>query len=297
MNVAVVLDDLYGKHETGIGHPESPDRYRAIADTLLNFPKLKARDATVDEIALCHSRDYIELVKRECAEGRQILSTGDVVLCPLSFQVALRAAGGAIAAVDAVLNGDYLRTFAAVRPPGHHAESNRGMGFCLFNNVAIAARYAKLKRVLIVDWDVHHGNGTQEIFYDDPSVFYFSTHQWPLYPGTGKASETGGGTTFNAPIIASPDSTKHIYSAFDELEEKMEEYKPELILISAGFDAHRFDPIGGLMLHEGDYRDLTKRLVNLSERYCSGKIVSILEGGYNIDALKASIVSHINAMN
>lgn len=312
--LSLLIDHRYEKHLTGHSHPESPHRISAIYHLLQenhflkNLPLLSPRFATKEELSLCHNPNYISLVEEECqfssADGTTILSTGDVTICPESFQIAKLAVGGVLVAVDSVLKGSSERAFVAVRPPGHHAETNRGMGFCLFNNVAIGARWAQkiynVKRILIIDWDVHHGNGTQEIFYSDPSVFYFSTHQWPLYPGTGSANETGEGqskgTNLNVPIAPGPDSTKKIFSAFDLLEKEMQTFCPELILISAGFDAHRLDPIGGLILNEADYINLTKRVIDLATCHTKGKIISVLEGGYHLEALPASVFCHVNTL-
>jgi acetoin utilization deacetylase AcuC-like enzyme len=297
----IIADPLFREHLTGANHPERPERYDVIMAALKRYPIYPPQDATEKDLLRCHTASYIKLVKDEIGQGLTTLSTGDVNISSKSFKAALRAVGAVITAADLVLKDTTKKVFCVVRPPGHHACSDQGMGFCLFNNIAIGARYAqekyKIKRVLIVDWDVHHGNGTQEIFHKDPSVFYFSTHQFPLYPGTGAADEKGAGTIYNVPILASKTSREEVLKAYQEtLQLEMEKFRPELVMISAGFDAHEDDPLGGLKLTTQDYVTITEAVKKVADKYASGRIVSVLEGGYNLDALAASAKAHVDTL-
>ena len=309
MATALLLDSFYKQHLTGPGHPERPERYDAITAALereglaKSFDRIAARPATEDEIAMCHPRDYIAIVKRDVARGARDLSTGDTAIGPKSYEVAVRAAGGVLNAVDAVMAGRAKNAFCAVRPPGHHATPTRGMGFCLFNNIAIAARYAQKKhgadRVLIVDWDVHHGNGTQDMFYTDDSVFFFSTHQSPWYPGTGAAVETGEGkgkgTTLNCPLPEG--SRKEVVDAFrQKLTAAADAFKPALVLISAGFDSRLGDPLGRFRLTDEDFADLTRIMLDVAEKHAGSRLVSVLEGGYSLEGLAAGVVTHVTTL-
>ena len=269
MTTALAADPICKEHQTGAHHPERPERFDAALGALtgLDLVRLDPRLATEDELALCHSRPYIRLVEREVTTGFHELSTGDTIISPRSLDAALRATGGALNAVDAVMGGQAQNAFCIVRPPGHHATADRGMGFCLFNNIAIAARYAQKKygveRVLIADWDVHHGNGTQDIFYSDGSVFFFSTHQSPWYPGTGAADETGEGpglgTTLNCPFPAG-SGREEILGAFEQkLLPAAEAFQPGLVLISAGFDSRIGDPAGQLPANRRRFRGSHRR--------------------------------------
>jgi len=270
----------------------------------LGLARLEPRAATEDELLLCHTRPYLETARRDIASGRLWLSTGDTDIGPNSWEVAARAAGSVLNAVDAVLAGHARNAFCAVRPPGHHATASRGMGFCIFNNVALAARYAQRRhgvgRVLIVDWDVHHGNGTQDIFYTDPSVFFFSTHQWPLYPGTGRADETGAGpgegTTMNFPFPAGSGRAEILGAVEQSLVPAMDSFRPELVLISAGFDSRIDDLLGRFTLTDGDFADLTAAVVGIAERHAHGRVVSVLEGGYNLAGLASAAATHVAAL-
>jgi len=307
LKTGLVSHRLYREHDPGEGHPECPERYDAVLRGIAEaVPKerlltLEPRAATEDEIALCHTRPYIEIVKQDIADGAECLSTGDTNINEGSLTAALMAAGGVMAAVDAVVAGRVANAFCAVRPPGHHAMSGRGMGFCVFNNVAIGARYAQKKhgieRILIVDWDIHHGNGTQEIFHSDPTVFYFSTHQWPFYPGTGMAADRGTGEgkgfTLNCPF-ASGSGRAEIVGAFRErLLPAMKTFKPEFVMISAGFDARAGDPIGQFGLKDNDFADLTDLVMDLAAEHAGGRLISALEGGYELRGLASSVGAHV----
>ena len=306
----VVYSEEYKRHLTGLGHPESPGRLDAIIEALqpnrlgIKLSRIPPRRATREEILYCHTAAYYDLAKRDIESGTGALSTGDTTVCGQSFDVALLAAGGAMAAVDAVMAARAKGVFCALRPPGHHTGVTRGMGFCIFNNAAIAARYAqkkhKIKKVLIVDWDVHHGNGTQDIFYEDGSVFYFSTHQWPFYPGTGRESETGrgagAGTTLNCPFPMRA-GRKEIVGAFqDQLVPAADRFKPELLIISAGFDGRIDDLLGGFRLKDKDFADLTNIVKDIARRHARRRIVSVLEGGYDFEGLAKATAAHVRAL-
>ena len=310
MSTGLLLDPIYKLHDTGPGHPEAPARYAAVTKALeesglgnKTIP-IHKRDATIDEIALCHMRKYIETAKDDVESGSGDLSTGDTSICPRSWDVAIAAVGGVLNAVDAVISGKVSNAFCAVRPPGHHARPAQGMGFCLFNNIAIGARHAQSKhgldRVLIVDWDVHHGNGTQDIFYEDGSVFFFSTHQSPWYPFTGHAEETGSGkgkgTTMNCPFPAG-SGMKEIGGAFREkLLPAIEKFRPDLIMISAGFDSRIDDPLGKFTLTDENFAELTQLMKQAAADHCKGRLVSVLEGGYNLSGLASAVTAHVGSM-
>jgi acetoin utilization deacetylase AcuC-like enzyme len=293
-------------HATPEGHPERPDRLRAVARALADsaFAPLLRRDAprgTAAQAALAHERRYVDaIVDMAPSEGLVALDP-DTVMSPGTLEAAFRAAGGAVAAVDAVVAGDARNAFVACRPPGHHAESQRAMGFCLFNNAAIAARHARaahgLDRVAIIDWDVHHGNGTQEIFWGDASTLYVSTHQMPLYPGTGHPEETGEhGTILNVPLRAR-DGGEAFRRAFEQaVLPRVLAHGPELVIISAGFDAHHRDPLGGLRLTEADFAWATRRLMDIADGTAGGRLVSVLEGGYDLEGLSSSVAAHVGEM-
>jgi acetoin utilization deacetylase AcuC-like enzyme len=303
-----VHDEAALKHITGAGHPESPKRYATVVNAIeaakLELELLPARPVKRDEILACHSEAYVDTAVADIKAGHSTLSTGDTNVCKDSLAAAELAAGAVLSAVDAVCNKRLKNAFCAVRPPGHHAESKRGMGFCVFNSVAIAARYAqqkhKLKKVLIIDWDVHHGNGTQEIFYEDPSVFFFSTHQSPWYPFTGMADETGKGTgkgtTLNCPFRAGAGSKEIVGAVETKLVPAMQEFKPDLVLVSAGFDSRIGDPLGHFTLTDEDFMKLTGLIGKIAEEYADGRVVSVLEGGYNLSGLAAASTAHVKAM-
>jgi acetoin utilization deacetylase AcuC-like enzyme len=306
----LLADPLYREHLAGRLHPERPERLDAVmeglreAGLLERLGRVAPRAATEDEILLCHTPAYLRTARRDVESGRPYLSTGDTEITPNSWEVAIQAAGGVLNAVDLVVGGDARNAFCAVRPPGHHATPDRGMGFCLLNNVALAARHAQrkhgLERVLIVDWDVHHGNGTQEIFYRDPTVFFFSTHQWPLYPGTGRASETGegpgAGATMNFPFPAGSGRQEILGAVENSLAPAMERFRPSLVLVSAGFDSRDGDPLGRFTLTDRDFTDLTAAAIGMADRYSGGRLVSVLEGGYSLDGLACAAAAHVGAL-
>ena len=310
VHTGLVADARVKKHETGTEHPEQSLRYSAVMNRLEwtglthDLVRLPSRMATDDELAMVHTRSYISLVDAEVAENRHHLSTGDTDICPASSAVARLAAGCALSAIDAVFTGEVQNAFCVVRPPGHHASAAVGMGFCLFNNIASAARYARYKhsaeRVLIVDWDVHHGNGTQDIFYQDGNVLFFSTHQSPWYPGTGAQNERGEGRgegkIINCPLPAGSGRTE-ITNAFQtQLLPSVEAFRPDLVLISAGFDSRQNDPLGHFLLTDKDFNSLTGILLDVAAKYCNGRLVSVLEGGYNLEGLALAAEAHVRAL-
>ncbi len=306
----LVADSRVRKHDPGPGHPEQPARFDAVLDgleaagLLSEMTHLEARAATNDELALAHTRSYIGLVEREISQNRRQLSTGDTAVSAHSAEAARVAAGSVLSAVDAVFAGAVPNAFCAVRPPGHHASAARGMGFCLFNNVAGAARYAQQRhdaeKILIVDWDVHHGNGTQDIFYADSSVLFFSTHQSPWYPGTGAAADRGEGVGFGATIncpLPAGSGGSEIFHAFEHsLLPRAQQFRPDLILISAGFDSRIDDPLGQFLLTDDDFADLTGTVMKLASTCCEGRLVSVLEGGYSLPGLAAASEAHVRAL-
>ena len=307
---ALVYDDIYKLHLTDEGHPESPARCDAVMTALqsANFTgrllRLKPRPAEDTDIIPCHSPEYLDLVKRAIARGHRQLPTGDTLIGERSLDVARHAAGGVLEAIDAVVGGTVRNAFCAVRPPGHHASVYRGMGFCIFNTVAIGARYAQrhhgIERVLIVDFDVHHGNGTQDIFYRDDSVFFFSTHQSPLYPGTGHAGERGTGRgegfTLNCPLPAGAGRAEVVGAFTDRLLPAAERFRPQLVMVSAGFDSRVGDPLGGFRLTDDDFAELTRILLDIAGDHAGGRLVSVLEGGYSLAGLASAAASHVGAL-
>lgn len=298
------------KHDTGPGHPERPERLASVMNHLLREPlwnqiaHLQAAPATVEQVALVHPENYISMIERRCKAGETILDQGDTHACRESYHVALMAAGAALVGVDQVLEDNLQSVFCAVRPPGHHAETATVMGFCLFNNIAIAARYAQREhgvgRVAILDWDVHHGNGTQEIFYEDPSVMYVSLHQYPYYPGTGAADETGKGKgegfSVNCPMRAGSGEREYLEAFQSRIIPVLEKFRPELVLISAGFDAHKNDPLAQIELTEESFAKMTSLVMKIASDHCGGRIVSVLEGGYDLEALARSVSTHLREL-
>jgi acetoin utilization deacetylase AcuC-like enzyme len=293
-------------HENGPDHPESPERLKAIFDELAQpeYAALLHREAppaTVDQIARVHDRDYVEdLLARVPSQG-YAMAGREAMLSPHSGEAALRAAGAVIAAVDAVLGGKAIHAFCAVRPPGHHSERATAMGFCYFNNIAIGAAHAlavhRLERVALVDFDVHHGNGTQEWAIEEPRAFFLSSHQFPCYPGTGRAQEKGAhGNILNLPLVPGAGSVQ-FRSAMENFGlPALDKFQPQLILISAGFDAHRDDPLANLDFETEDYAWITREICKLARRHCQGRIVSTLEGGYDLEALAASVGAHVREL-
>ena len=290
-------------HLTPAGHPERPDRLRAIDRALESerfqmLGRMQAPTAELDAIARCHPMDYIAALRDATPKQGMVRLDPDTSMSPGSFEAALRAAGGAVQAVDEVMEKRAANAFVAVRPPGHHTETARAMGFCLFNNAAIAARHAQkqhgAERVAVVDFDVHHGNGSQDIFWSDATVMYCSTHQMPLYPGTGAAGERGDHNTIvNAPLRAGDGGDKFREAMTSVILPRLDGFKPDLVLISAGFDAHTRDPLANLNLVEADFAWATARLMEVAGKYCQDRVVSVLEGGYDLQGLAQSVAAHV----
>jgi len=307
---AFVYHDLYLEHKTTPGHPESPGRLTAIVEHLKavhldsELAALTPEPASQKWIQTVHTAGYIERARKACAEGDDYLDTGDVPISTRSYEAAVMAAGGVLTAVDAVMKGQVENAFCAVRPPGHHALADRAMGFCIFNNVAIGARYVQqqygLAKVLIVDWDVHHGNGTQATFFDDPSVLYFSLHQYPFYPGSGTESETGKGagvgTTINVPLPAGSDDDDFLEAFEKKLTPAADSFGPDFVFVSAGFDAHENATLGGMRVTTACFGKLTQIVKGIAERNCHGRLVSVLEGGYGLDGLASSVEAHLRVL-
>jgi len=302
----LAADPVCKEHLTGPQHPEQPARFDAAVSALhgLDLVPIPPRLAKHDELALCHSRKYIQLAEREIFEGFHELSTGDTIVSPKSLDAALRATGQALNAIDAIAAKRVSNALCIGRPPGHHATPVRGMGFCIFNTIAVAARYAQhmhgAGRVMIADWDVHHGNGTQDIFYTDGTVFFFSTHQSPWYPGTGARDEhgegSGEGMILNCPFPAG-SGRKEILGAFQEqLMAQADEIKPELVLISAGFDSRAGDPLGQFLLTDRDFKDLTSVMREIADKHAGGRLLSVLEGGYSLTGLASGLRAHAEAL-
>ena len=305
MKTGLITSNTYQNHNTGDGHPEKIDRVTAIID---NFKKLNNKNLIWKKpskykrelLENTHNKDYINFVEKSFPEKGLSFLDGDTIISPGSKEATADAVGSIITAIDGVQNKEFHNAFCAVRPPGHHAERNKAMGFCIYNNVAVGAHYLlekyKFNKVAIIDFDVHHGNGTQDIFYDNEKVLYISTHQYPYYPGTGAEKEKGKyNNIFNIPLPACTTSEEYL-NAYEFVLKKIKEFKPEFILLSAGFDAHKDDPLAQLQLTSKDFYNLTKRTLNLAKLYCEGKVVSILEGGYDLNALQESTEMHVNAL-
>ena len=293
------------EHDPGQYHPEAPARLRAVLSALEgpDFARLERREApeaALDDIARVHPRVFVERLLAAVPKFGHAGIDADTIMSPASGQAALRAAGAVTAAVDAIVAGEADNAFCAVRPPGHHAEPGRAMGFCLFNNIAIGALRARevhgLARVAVIDFDVHHGNGTQARFADDSSLFYASTHQYPLYPGTGAASETGVGNIVNVPLRPMAGSQDFRLGFTRQILPALDAFRPEMLLISAGFDAHRSDPLAQLLLDESDYTWVTEQLLAVARAHAGGRVVSTLEGGYDLHALGASVAAHLRVL-
>jgi len=305
MKTGLITSDTYQNHNTGDGHPEKIDRVTVIID---NFKKLDNKDLVWKKpskfdrslLEITHNSDYINFVEKSFPEKGLSFLDGDTIVSPGSKVATSDAVGSIITAIDGVQNKDFKNAFCAVRPPGHHAEKNKAMGFCIYNNVAVGANYLinkyKLNKVAIIDFDVHHGNGTQDIFYDNEKVLYISTHQYPYYPGSGTNDEKGKhNNILNIPLPAGTTSEEYL-NAYEFVLKKIREFKPEFILLSAGFDAHKDDPLAQLQLESKDFYNITKRTLELSKQYCDGKVVSILEGGYDLLALQESTEMHVKAL-
>src|SRR5438105_13600194 len=293
------------EHDPGPYHPESPERLRAILEALEapEFARLERRaapEAAIEDLVRVHPRALVERLLAAVPEIGHRGIDADTILSPASGRAALRAAGAVTAAVDAVVGGEADNAFCAVRPPGHHAEPGRPMGFCLFNNIAVGALRARevhgLARAAVVDFDVHHGNGTQAAFEADGSLFYASTHQYPLYPGTGAASETGVGNVVNVPLRPMAGSSQFRLGMTQRILPALDAFRPELVIVSAGFDAHRSDPLAQLMLEEADYTWVTEKLLEIAYRHSAGRLVATLEGGYDLAALAASVAAHVRVL-
>jgi acetoin utilization deacetylase AcuC-like enzyme len=305
VKTGLITSNTYQNHNTGDGHPEKIDRVTAIID---NFKKLNNKNLIWKKpskykrelLENTHNKDYINFVEKSFPEKGLSFLDGDTIISPGSKEATADAVGSIITAIDGVQNKEFHNAFCAVRPPGHHAERNKAMGFCIYNNIAVGAQYLlekyKFNKVAIIDFDVHHGNGTQDIFYDNEKVLYISTHQYPYYPGTGAEKEKGKyNNIFNIPLPAGTTSEEYL-NAYEFVLKKIKEFKPEFILLSAGFDAHKDDPLAQFQLTSKDFYNLTKRTLNLAKLYCEGKVVSILEGGYDLNALQESTEMHVNAL-
>ncbi len=306
MTCAIYTHDVYLKHDTGADHPERIARIETLVelfreDRFENFPVVEAEEIEYGLLALVHDRQYIQTIEELVPETGIRALNSDTFVCPDSWEAAMRAAGAVCQAVDDVLAGKYKRAFCAGRPPGHHAEKNQAMGFCLFNNIALGARYAQkhknVKRVAIIDFDVHHGNGTQQFALTAKDVFFVSSHQAPFYPYTGERADNVPNKLLNLPMAAGEGSAEFRKLYKDEALPALEKFKPDLVMISAGFDAHKDDPLGEIELDEEDFIWITKELVALANKHCGGKIVSVLEGGYDLNALKASAKAHLLALS
>ena len=307
----VFYDPATLRHEPGGDHPENPKRLDAVMQSVRALESQRRvtvsapRAATEDEILRVHTADYLKLVRTEVGAGRRILSTGDTELSPGSLAAAMAAAGTVVSAVDAVMRGRARNAFCAVRPPGHHASQARGMGFCVFNNLAIGARHAArafgAERVLIADWDVHHGNGTQAIFWSDGSVLFFDTHQHPWYPGTGSPDETGEdkgrGLIVNRPFPAGAGRNEILNAFRTGLVPAAERFKPDLVMISAGFDSRAGDPLGQFTLGDADFADLTTLVLEIAKQHARGRVVSVLEGGYSREGLAHAVAAHLDRLS
>ena len=312
MTTAIVHHPIFREHDTGPGHPETPSRYQVVMEALRgdaalwsSLVEVQAREAPRGDIQAAHSPQLYKQIERVVSEGIGYLDA-DTTVSLRSFDAARYAAGAPCQAIDMIMNGEVSNAFVPVRPPGHHATEERAMGFCLFNNVAVAARYAQqryaeIERVAIIDWDVHHGNGTQGIFYADPSVYFFSSHQYPWYPGTGTRGEKGTGRglgyTMNLPLRAATPATEQKRAFEAALDDMSTSFSPDLIIISAGFDSHLGDPLGQLLLKDEDFVDMTHALKQWAASSCQGRLVSCLEGGYNLETLGETVRAHVEELS
>ena len=305
MKTGLITSDTYQNHNTGDGHPEKIDRVTAVID---NFKKLDNKNLVWKKpskfnrslLEITHNSDYINFVERSFPKKGLSFLDGDTIVSPGSKEATSDAVGSIITAIDGVQNNEFKNAFCAVRPPGHHAEKNKAMGFCIYNNIAVGANYLidkyKLNKIAIIDFDVHHGNGTQDIFYDNEKVLYISTHQYPYYPGSGSEKEKGKfNNILNIPLEAGTTADEYL-NAYENVLKKLKEFKPEFLLFSAGFDAHIDDPLAQLRLNSEDFYQLTKRTLDVVKSFCNGNVVSILEGGYDLKALQDSTQRHVDAL-
>ena len=305
MKTGLVTSDTFQNHDTGPGHPEQIARVSVIIENFkrLNNKNLLWKKPSLikdDIIKYTHDADYISLVKNSFPSKGHSSLDGDTIISPGSKEATFDAAGSIIAAIDGVENKEFKNAFCSVRPPGHHCNQNKAAGFCILNNIAIGAKYLlnkyKYKKIAIIDFDVHHGNGTQDIFYENESVLFISTHQYPYYPGSGSEQEKGKfNNIYNIPLPAGTNSEEYL-NAFERALERLREFKPEFVLISAGFDAHKNDPLAQFKLETEDFYTITKRIIDISKKFCNGKVVSILEGGYDLEALRDSTKRHVDAL-
>ncbi len=303
MKTAIITSNTSTNHLTGIGHPEQPDRVTAVIAKLKQNKKLiweKSSKFDVKYLNITHSEDYILDVKKSFPNNGLKFLDGDTIISPGSKRATIDAVGSIISAIDGIENKKFNKAFCAVRPPGHHAEKNKAMGFCIYNNIAVGAKFLinkyKYNKIAIIDFDVHHGNGTQDIFYENSKVLYISTHQYPYYPGTGNNNEKGKyNNILNIPLPAGTNSDEYL-NAYNYVIKKLIEFKPEFVMFSAGFDAHKDDPLAQLNLNSKDFYEITKRTILATQQFSKGKVVSILEGGYDLAALSESVNEHVNAL-
>jgi len=303
VKTAIITSDSSLNHNTGIGHPEKPDRVSTVIENLKKNKKLiwkKPVKFNKKILNITHTSEYINNVEKSFPNEGLVFLDGDTIVSPGSKDATLDAVGSIISAIEGIEKKEFKNAFCAVRPPGHHAEKEKAMGFCIYNNVAVGANYlinnCKYKKVAIIDFDVHHGNGTQDIFFDNDKVLYISTHQYPFYPGSGNDSQKGlYNNILNIPLQAGTGSREYLV-AYEHVLKKLKNFKPEYILFSAGFDAHKDDPLAQLQLTSKDFYEITKRTMKYAQKYCDGKVVSILEGGYDLNALAESANEHVNAL-
>ena len=305
MKTGIITTDTYINHNTGQGHPENADRVSVVIENLKkiknkNFVWKKPNKFDTKYLKITHNSNYVSEVEKSFPKKGLFFLDGDTIISPGSKEASSDAVGSIITAIDGVQNREFKNAFCAVRPPGHHAEKNKAMGFCIYNNVAVGANYLlekyKLNKIAIIDFDVHHGNGTQDIFHDNEKVLYISTHQYPYYPGTGGNNEKGKfNNVLNIPLPAGTNSEEYL-NAYEHVLKKLKEFKPEFLLFSAGFDAHKNDPLAQINLESKDYYTLTQRILTLAKELCGGKVVSILEGGYDLNALKESVDYHVKSL-
>tara|TARA_B100000579_G_scaffold26102_1_gene18381 strand:+ start:66 stop:989 length:924 start_codon:yes stop_codon:yes gene_type:complete len=303
VKTAIITSNTSTNHLTGIGHPEQPDRVTAVIAKLKQNKKLiweKSTKFDVKYLNITHSEDYISDVKKSFPNNGLKFLDGDTIISPGSKRATIDAVGSIISAIDGIENKKFNKAFCAVRPPGHHAEKNKAMGFCIYNNIAVGAKFLinkyKYNKIAIIDFDVHHGNGTQDIFYENSKVLYISTHQYPYYPGTGNNNEKGKyNNILNIPLPAGTNSDEYL-NAYNYVIKKLIEFKPEFVMFSAGFDAHKDDPLAQLNLNSKDFYEITKRTILATQQFSKGKVVSILEGGYDLAALSESVNEHVNAL-